>query len=70
MSMFDSLVVKCSKCGYCIKFQSKVGDCTMHYYSIEAIPDTILADLNGKSEQCEKCGHIATIKTKTIGYVE
>lgn len=71
MGMFDSLIVKCPKCGKGVEFQSKAGECLLNDYNLSTVPSEIAIDLNGETETCE-CGEILTIRTKlnTFIYIE
>ena len=55
MGMFDSVYVNCKDCGTKIEFQSKVGECCLHEYSLNDAPHEILLDLNGEIQICGNC---------------
>jgi hypothetical protein len=56
MGMFDTVLVKCPKCGEENAFQSKSGECVMEYYALENCPDNVLFNVNRHSPyQCD-CG--------------
>ena len=57
MGMFDSVWVNCKECGNKVEFQSKVGECCLHDYTINNAPPEILIDLNGEVQFCEKCNY-------------
>jgi hypothetical protein len=65
MGMFDSLYITC-KCGNQIEFQSKAGPCILKEYNQFDVDPAVAGDLNGTSEQCQKCGRYATIRTIVI----
>lgn len=64
MGMFDSMFVKCT-CGALIEFQSKAGRCVLAEFTPANVPPDIAGDLNGETEECEKCKKSYTIKTTT-----
>ena len=61
MGMYDTVWIRCPKCGAQVDFQSKAGDCFLHDYGwpddAETIPKAILADLSGEKERCQ-CGAV------------
>lgn len=60
MGMFDSVYVKCPKCGQDVEFQSKGGDCILaEFTDLNNIPVDVASDLN-ESEFCD-CGHVVCI---------
>jgi len=38
MGMFDSVMIKCTKCDKMIEVQSKAGDCCLNEYPEYAVP--------------------------------
>lgn len=57
MGMFDSVWIKCPKCGTQNEFQSKGGDCFLKAYSDDdlSIPFDVLSDLNRHNHECCEC---------------
>lgn len=58
MSCFDSIFVKCPKCGEQIEFQSKSGDCHMKEMSLARCvhtQDKAIFDVADTIEECPKC---------------
>lgn len=64
MSCYDSVFVRCPKCGEKVEFQSKAGRCFMDEYFFPQdrghIPSSIIGDLDGRVEHC-RCGCGVTI---------
>lgn len=55
--MYDSVMVKCPKCGEENEFQSKSGECLLYVYTLENCPNDVLSDVNRHSPQkCFACG--------------
>jgi len=65
MSMFDSLVVKCS-CGAPVQFQSKASSCTLEEYTLDDVPDLIAASCIGESRRCSQCNATVTLRGRVI----
>ena len=61
MGMFDSLYVRCSRCGEDVEFQSKAGECYCNSYNVDNCPPAIAGDLIGKTRSC-KCGNFITLR--------
>jgi hypothetical protein len=71
MGMYDSVMVKCQKCGEEHEFQSKSGECLLDVYTLENCPDDVMANVNRHSPYKCDCGtlfqvDIATRKPCTI----
>jgi len=63
MGMFDTVKVPCPQCGAYSEFQSKGGDCGLHYYSLDNAPDDVMKDVNRHAPNtCESCGTIFEVK--------
>lgn len=62
MGLFDSVYVNCPKCDHRLDFQSKAGQCSMLEYETDAVPVSIVGDLDGSIEVC-KCGSKVKIYT-------
>ncbi|MFA5319533.1 MAG: hypothetical protein WC387_04210 [Candidatus Paceibacterota bacterium] len=58
MGVFDTVLVKCPKCGKKNDFQTKSGDCFLEVYELDNCPDNVLADVNRHSPCHCKCGTI------------
>lgn len=56
MGMYDSVWVKCPKCGTVNEFQTKGGDCFLVNYDLENCPDDVMADVNRNSPCHCDCG--------------
>lgn len=54
--MFDSVWIKCPKCGEENEFQSKSGDCCLDNYTIENCPDDVLQNVNRHAPIKCDCG--------------
>lgn len=64
MGMFDSVYVRCPKCGKENEFQSKSGDCISGVYNLENCPDDVLEDVNRHSPcECD-CGAFYKVDIK------
>lgn len=53
--MFDSVLVKCPKCGEENEFQTKSGDCYLENYTLEDCPNDVLLDVNRHAPYHCKC---------------
>lgn len=62
MGLFDSVFVKCPKCGSDVEFQSKAGNCTLKSFNAAQVPAAIASDLAGDTSECE-CGAVFSIHT-------
>ncbi len=56
MGMFDTIMVKCPKCGEEHEFQSKSGECILDVYTLDNCPDDVMADVNRHSPCDCDCG--------------
>ena len=56
MGMYDTIWVKCPKCGTDIDFQSKSGDCILGNYELDNCPDDVMLDANRHSPMRCDCG--------------
>lgn len=56
MGMYDSVYVKCPKCGIENEFQTKSGECLLNNYSLKNCPDNVLKDINRHSPIHCNCG--------------
>ena len=54
MGMYDSVMVRCPKCGEEHEFQSKSGECLLNVYTLGNCPDDVMANVNRHSPY--KCG--------------
>jgi len=61
MGMYDSIIVKCPRCGVKHEFQSKSGKCTLGVYSLKNCPNDVLTDANRHSPYECKCGSFLSI---------
>ena len=57
--MFDTVTLKCPKCGTECEIQSKAGSCLGGDYSPDNAPLVILMDIEGKRIHCptSECGN-------------
>ncbi|MCM1322892.1 MAG: hypothetical protein NC218_01765 [Acetobacter sp.] len=56
MGCFDSVFIRCPKCGNKIEYQSKACQCDMGQYKENAVPLAIAADIEYTVRQCSNCG--------------
>jgi len=56
MGCFDSLLVKCKKCGEELEFQSKADECWQREFTLSTCPPKIIVDLDGEIQECGNCG--------------
>ena len=54
--MYDTVWVKCPKCGEESGFQSKSGECLLSDYTLENCPDDVMANVNRHSPNTCDCG--------------
>ena len=64
MGMFDSVWVKCPKCGTENEFQTKSGECFLENYTLENCPDDALANVNRHSPCHCDCGAFYEVDIK------
>lgn len=56
MGVYDVIEVSCPECGTMVEFQSKSGGCTLTYYNLDNVPDSVLQDINRHSPYtCDNC---------------
>lgn len=55
MGCFDSVFIKCPKCGYNIEFQSKAGRCDMYRFNESKVPIVLADDIDGEVMECPTC---------------
>jgi len=53
--MFDSLFIKCPKCGKEMEWQSKSGPCAMFCYTPSKLPVAVAQDLKDNIVGCQFC---------------
>lgn len=53
--MFDSLYLKCPKCGKKMEWQSKSGPCAMFCYTPKRLPVDVAQDLKHDIVGCQFC---------------
>jgi hypothetical protein len=56
MGCFDSLLVRCKKCGEELEFQSKADACCQREFTLSTCPPKIITDLDGEIQECDNCG--------------
>lgn len=70
MGMFDTVWIRCPKCGNQVDFQTKAGDCYLHDYGwpddAAITPKEILADLDGQEERCVCGATLVPVATVTL----
>ncbi len=64
MGMFDSVYIRCRKCGKNIEFQSKSGGCVLNGYSETEVPVSVLKGMEGDINACRGCGTRHAYKNK------
>ena len=74
MGLYDTVLVDCTKAG-CdgrAEFQSKAGDCSASYYTIDVwgnrrsyCPIEIYRDIAGDVEPCQKCGTMIAVPARS-----
>ena len=65
MGMFDTILVKCPKCGKEHEFQTKSGECFLNVYTLEDCPDDVLVDANRHSPYNCGCGEVFQVDIPT-----
>ena len=74
MGMFDTVQLECPHCRLLSDHQSKAGACTLSYYTLEAAPLEILADLAYDSNQgdlyCGRCSGGLEVKVQYMARVQ
>jgi transcription elongation factor Elf1 len=74
MGSYDTLRVRCPKCGKQTEQQTKAGDCMLKRYTVDNAPLDILAGVQNQCDagkvQCEHCGVKWTLKVQRIVTVE
>ena len=55
MGMFDSLIIKCPKCGKEMEWQSKSGPCGLDRYTPSKLPVAVAQDLQYDIVGCQYC---------------
>lgn len=65
MGMYDTIWVKCPKCGEEHGFQTKSGDCILSDYTLEGCPADVMVDANRHSPTLCDCGALLKIDTTT-----
>ena len=72
MGMFDSVWLKCPKCGTENEFQSKSGPCCLGSYTADNVPADVVLDINRHAPTaCTKCGTLyeAIVNTAVVAHV-
>lgn len=69
MGMFDSVMIRCPKCGEQVEFQSKAGPCNLERYDQTCVPIEVAKSIEGDSESCGGCGHVLTVVTMLPQFV-
>lgn len=69
MGVYDRVLVPCPNCGSKVEFQSKVGNCCVSTFPIDAVPIKIAMDLDHKYSTCNKCKRVITIRYRTWKYM-
>lgn len=63
MGMYDTVLLKCTKCGGIVSFQSKSGDCCMNTYEFDFAPPEVLAGIyDDHNWSCGSCGKRYSVK--------
>ena len=58
MGVYDTVWVKCPKCGFENDFQSKSGDCILANFNLDNCPENVLLNVNRHSPCVCKCGAV------------
>lgn len=65
MGLFDTVWVKCPKCGAPSGFQSKSGECGLNNYQLDTAPLDAMQDVNRHApNECEKCGTVFKVNVQ------
>lgn len=67
MGLFDSVYVRCERCGKDVEFQSKAGECSLSSFDIHNAPYSILGDIGGQTQECE-CGNPIKINVRVVAW--
>jgi len=73
MGCFDTVLIDCPNCGEEYEAQSKGGECTLSYYTLENCPMDVLEDVNRHAPfTCDNCKTKFKVefKTKIIRQIE
>ena len=55
MGMFDTVNVRCRKCGANMEFQSKSGECMLNTYDETSVPPSVAEGIVGDEVWCPEC---------------
>jgi ribosomal protein L37E len=66
MGVYDTVWVKCPKCGEESGFQSKSGECILRDYTLKNCPNDVMMDINRHSPNtCRDCGTVFEVNVLT-----
>ena len=63
--MYDTVIVKCPKCGTEHEFQSKSGECFLGVYTLENCLDDVMVNVNRHSPYDCDCGAVFEVDIST-----
>jgi hypothetical protein len=67
MGMFDTVMVRCPRCGEKSEFQSKSGKCLLNVYELDDCPKDVLADVNRHAPNiCEYCETVFAVDLSSM----
>jgi len=65
MGMYDTVLVKCPKCGKEHEFQTKSGECFLDVYTLKDCPDDVILNINRHSPCACICGEVFQVDITT-----
>lgn len=54
--MFDTVIVNCPECNEEHEFQSKSGECSLRFFTLDECPDDVLMNVNRHAPRICECG--------------
>ena len=66
LGMFDSLYIKCPKCGHELEYQSKSGPCSLLCFNEKDLPVVVAIGLDNQVVECEFCRNNWELKCLNI----
>lgn len=65
MGLFDTIIVKCPKCGDEQQCQTKSGPCDLGQFTLADAPDDVLANVNRHAPFYCDCGAVFMVNVST-----